>query len=248
MCLIHIVMLYTTIVKDRAFPTRFSESSSPMTNDKFSMTNSQFRLTPLVAALPLWVIRGFQFVACLADRRMARIDEHSRCGKMTPLTRRPGFTGAAIMSFAGVAIQPALRPPPPPGESRDSLGSLVSLPDDPRGPVSEVLEPGGLRSDPMDGLSRPFPAHIRCRRDAGVLHSAAEFVAGIRVLRNGSVAGRAWISLTRATVRANPIPGHARFAHRESLFFPPAERGGAWRLRRRSRPRPSMTSRPSTMR
>jgi tetratricopeptide (TPR) repeat protein len=44
-----------TIGTNRAFPPRFSESSGRMTNDKFSMTNSQFGFTALVAALPLWV-------------------------------------------------------------------------------------------------------------------------------------------------------------------------------------------------
>jgi hypothetical protein len=41
---------HATIVKNRAFSTRFSESPLRMTNDKCSMTNSQFRLIPLVAA------------------------------------------------------------------------------------------------------------------------------------------------------------------------------------------------------
>jgi hypothetical protein len=50
--------LFNAIVKNHAIPTRFSESPSRMTNDKCSMTNSQFRLIPLVAALPLWEIRG----------------------------------------------------------------------------------------------------------------------------------------------------------------------------------------------
>ena len=44
--------LFSAIPDNCAFLAKFSESSSQMTNDKFSMTNSQFRLSPLVAACP----------------------------------------------------------------------------------------------------------------------------------------------------------------------------------------------------
>ena len=43
-------VLCSAIYENSAFLAKFSESPSPMTNDKFSMTNSQFRFPPLVAA------------------------------------------------------------------------------------------------------------------------------------------------------------------------------------------------------
>jgi hypothetical protein len=43
-------LLCSAIPENCAFLAKFPERSSPMTNDKFSMTNSQFRLGVLVAA------------------------------------------------------------------------------------------------------------------------------------------------------------------------------------------------------
>ena len=44
--------LCSAIPENRAFLAKFSEPSFRMTNEKFSMTNFQFRLSALVAALP----------------------------------------------------------------------------------------------------------------------------------------------------------------------------------------------------
>jgi hypothetical protein len=54
----HIRAIRATIAKNRAFPTRFSDSPPRMTNDKCSMTNSQFKLIPLVAACRAVVFCG----------------------------------------------------------------------------------------------------------------------------------------------------------------------------------------------
>jgi hypothetical protein len=42
--------LRSAIPENRAFLAKFSKPSSQMTNEKFSMTNFQFRLSALVAA------------------------------------------------------------------------------------------------------------------------------------------------------------------------------------------------------
>jgi hypothetical protein len=56
--------LCSAIPENRAFFAKFSEPSFRMTNEKFSMTNFQFRLSALVAACRAvsWRLRAFAFL------------------------------------------------------------------------------------------------------------------------------------------------------------------------------------------